>query len=232
MGQSKPTATEDVVLKREAEVGDIIESPAAPEGADDPIPPLHSKADIELDGDTVEATGVVEDTVKSLSIQLAEMPDGPECTALLKKHRQLLYQRVSQAEHFGLKAIQAQVGAALVQGIDLAPNFPVDAAYVKGTRLKLVEVRYVFDAKQTRTLVRNSVSRVKRKLRANGMDDVDLVLAVVVETERDVLPARVLVADVTAPFGSVEVHVFALESLRKEFGPWMTPAETDPDWKG
>src|SRR5690606_21774830 len=138
---------------------------------------------------------------------------------------------VNEAENLVTRALQSKYGVPITRQVSIGPKFLVDGAFIQGDRIGIIEVKYVATPTAAGRVVEQTIRRLKARVEDLKTDGVDLVVAVVVKSERDLLNARMSLNHYVAdPFSNVRVELFSLDDLRRRFR-LRTPAETDPDFR-
>jgi len=126
-----------------------------------------------------------------------------------------------QAEDLVLRAIQSEYGATVSRQVTAGADVGFDGAFVSNGRLNIVEVKYLSRPSANLPKVQASVDRLARAVSRYGWQNVQIILAVVVENPEEIPKVTVrlqnLVDQSSVPV-PVVVRCYSFTELKKKFG--------------
>ncbi len=126
-----------------------------------------------------------------------------------------------QAEDLVLRAIQTEYGATVERNVTAGSDIGFDGAFVSNGRLNIVEVKYLARPTSNFFNILKSVDRIEASITRYGWRNVQILLAVVVESAEDFAKVNTgLQAKIARKQDNVEVVIrcYTFAELQQKFG--------------
>lgn len=149
------------------------------------------------------------------SEQVQQLPEGTSRKALALKAKYF------QAEDLVLRAIQTEYGATVERNVMAGSDIGFDGAFVSNGRLNIVEVKYLARPSSNFSNILKSVDRIEASITRYGWRNVQILLAIVVESAEDVAKVSTgLKEKIARKQDNVEVVIrcYTFAELRQKFG--------------
>lgn len=146
---------------------------------------------------------------------LGEQRDTLQCSETKGKSIASIY---FESEDLALRAVQTEYGVPLVRQVEGVRGAQFDAAFVKDGCLHVVEVKS-FNKSFGLERLRSSIGRIADATRQMGGPKAHLIVAIVYTGTENQSEVKTKIGEVLMNLSlEVDIRVYSLENLRKEFG--------------